>query len=73
MAACLLIGRLADDLATFDALAAAALSFVALADVGQLDVPMMSQQHLSTAACLQCFDEISAVASQSHSSTSECG
>ena len=67
LSACLLLADwLADVYAAVDIPAPAASSFVALANVGRLDVPMMSEQHLLAAACLQCFDEISAVASQSH-------
>ena len=69
LAACLLLADwLADVLAAVDVLAAAVASFVAFADVEQLDVPMISRQLLSGVACLQRFADISAVASQSHSS-----
>ena len=71
LSACLLLADLlADVYATVDIPAPGASSF---ANVGRLGVSMMSRQHLLAAACLQCFDEISAVTSQIHSSTPDCG
>ena len=73
LAACLLLADwLVDVLAAADVVAPAVASVVALDNVEQPDVPKMLRQRLSAAACLQRFDEISAVARRSHSSMSGC-